>query len=59
MDVLRGQELKCPNVVGRGIWERGGLKSAVNEATPPKNWGKKPSPRETLIGEKRAVPGVK
>ena len=56
MDVLRGQELKYPNVVGRDIWEWGGLKSAVKKETPPKNWGKKPSLGETLIGEKTGRP---
>ena len=45
----------CLDEIGRDDWVRGGRKSTV-KTNPPKNWGKEPSPRETLSGRKSGRP---
>ena len=48
--------MKYPDLIGRESWEWGVSEVCNEEKDPPKNWGKKPSPRETLIGKKSGRP---
>ena len=48
--------MKYPVVIGRESWVWEVSEVCIEEKYPPKNWGKKPSPRISLIGGKSGRP---